>query len=71
MIAELIDRVAASGINLCVEDGKLRGRPAEKLVPFAAELRRCRSDVIAYLSRPKADADEWPSPLHHGSTRAA
>jgi hypothetical protein len=63
MIPELIDRVTASGVILSVDGGKLRGRPAEKLAPFAAELKRHRFDLIAYLSRPKAEPDEWAEPF--------
>ncbi|HUN85148.1 MAG TPA: hypothetical protein VMU48_12265 [Terracidiphilus sp.] len=63
MIQELIERATASGVRLTVEAGTLRAGPADKLVPFVAELKRYRSDVIAYLTRPKVDPDEWAEPF--------
>jgi hypothetical protein len=59
MLQELMEKVTASGVTLVVENGKLRGGPADKLALFASELRRHRVDVIAYLARPKAEPDEW------------
>ena len=59
MIQELIERVTAAGVFLGIDDGRLRGRPADLLEPFAAELRRYKPDLIAYLTRPRPEPDQW------------
>jgi hypothetical protein len=51
------------GVILTVFGGKLLGKPADKLAPFAEQLRRHSSDVIAYLTRPSVDPDEWTEPF--------
>ncbi|MFF1561648.1 amino acid adenylation domain-containing protein [Streptomyces sp. NPDC058279] len=61
---ELLDRLTTDGIQLWVQDGRLRFRPSGALTPDkVAELRTHKDEVVRLLSQP---ADAEPDELFDG-----
>ncbi|MFF5565531.1 amino acid adenylation domain-containing protein [Streptomyces sp. NPDC012623] len=65
---ELLDRLTADGIQLWVQDGRLRFRPSSAPTPEqVAELRAHKAEVVRLLSEP---APERPAALFEGARPA-
>ncbi|MER7466101.1 amino acid adenylation domain-containing protein [Streptomyces sp. NPDC097981] len=53
---ELLDGLTADGVQLWVQDGRLRFRPADSLTPERlAQLRTHKEEILRLLSRPATD----------------